>query len=250
MGRPAHRLGFRTAVIAAAITLTLCGGCLGIALGPPAYRYFVTPRPDDAWSRKIAQWQQRERDSGPAHASQAAAKTELSTPASVAGSGTDDDAAAGAAREKLRSKFDGFLAERRRAQAREVASWIQEVAQEHYIADGPVDRWATLEETFRREGDDCDGLELLTYNLLRGLGFSEDEVFRAIVFRRSDGQHHMVTFWFENADDPWVIDPTGAMTSGMPRMSAVPGWEPLKVFSEERDYDVVPKPSEQHAAAR
>jgi hypothetical protein len=242
MGRPAHRLGFRTAVIAAAITLTLCGGCLGIALGPPAYRYFVTPRPDDAWSRKISQWQQRERDAG------APAKSELSTPASVAGSGAGDDAAAGAAREKLRAKFDGFLAERRRAQAREVAAWIQDVAQDHYIADGPIDRWATLEETFRREGDDCDGLELLTYNLLRGLGFSEDEVFRAIVFRRSDGQHHMVTFWFENADDPWVIDPTGAMTSGMPRMSEMHDWEPIKVFSEKRDFDVVPRPAELHAS--
>jgi len=229
-------------VIAAALTLTLCGGCLGIALGPPAYRYFSTPRPDDAWSRKIAQWQQRERDAG--------AEIELHTPASVAGSGAGDEAADAAGREKLRAKFDAFLAERRRAQAREVADWIQDVAQEHYIADGPVDRWATLEETFRREGDDCDGLELLTYNLLRGLGFGEDEVYRAIVFRRSDGQHHMVTFWFEHADDPWVIDPTGAMTSGMPRMSEMHGWEPIKVFSENRDFDAVPGPPELHASTR
>ena len=51
----------------------------------------------------------------------------------------------------------------------------------------------------------------------------------------------MVTFWFEDADDPWVIDPTGAMTSGMPRMSELPGWEPIKVFSEKRDFDVVPR---------
>lgn len=229
-------------MIAAAITLTLCGGCLGIALGPPTYRYFVAPRPDDAWTRKIAQWQQRERD--------ASAEVELHTPASVAGSGAGEEAAAAAGRDKLRAKFEEFLAERRRAQAREVAAWIQDVAQEHYIADGPIDRWATLEETFRRDGDDCDGLELLTYNLLRGLGFGENEVYRAIVFRRSDGQHHMVTFWFEHADDPWVIDPTGAMTSGMPRMSELPGWEPIKVFSQERDFDVVPGRPELHASAR
>jgi hypothetical protein len=271
MGRPAHRLGFRAAVIAAAITLTLCGGCLSVALGPPAYRYFVASRPDDAWSRKISQWQQREqaaegdarqaeRAAGRRRAEfigaaegerrQGPAKNEQHTPASVAGSGAGEDAAARDDHEKLRAKFADFLAERRRAQAREVADWIQDVAQDHYIADGPVDRWATLEETFRREGDDCDGLELLTYNLLRGLGFAEDEVFRAIVFRRSDGQHHMVTFWFENADDPWVIDPTGAMTSGMPRMSELPGWEPIKVFSKKRDFDVVARPAELHAAAR
>ena len=242
MGRATHSLGGLSAVMAAAIALTLCGGCLGIALGPPVYRYFSTPRADDAWSRKIAQWQQRERD--------ASADVELHTPASVAGSGAGEEAAAAAGHEQLRAKFEAFLAERRRAQAREVAEWIQDVAQQHYIADGPIDRWATLEETFRRDGDDCDGLELLTYNLLRGLGFGENEVYRAIVFRRSDGQHHMVTFWFEHADDPWVIDPTGAMTSGMPRMSELHGWEPIKVFSEDRDFDVVPGPPELHANAR
>lgn len=240
MGRTSQELGGRAAVIAAALAVALCGGCLGLALGPPSYRYFVTPGKDEAWSRKIAQWQQRERVAG--------TEVELSTPASVAGSGDDVEAASG--REGLRAKFDTFLAERRREQAREVATWIQDVAQRHYIADGPIDRWATLEETFRRNGDDCDGLELLSYNLLRDLGFGDDRVYRAIVFRRSDGQHHMVTFWFEDRDDPWVIDPTGAMTSGMPRMSEVPGWEPLKVFSEDSDFDVVHGPSQQHASLR
>jgi hypothetical protein len=77
--------------------------------------------------------------------------------------------------------------------------------------------------------------------LLRDLGFGEDEVFRAIVYRRSDNQHHMVTFWFEDPNDPWVIDPTGAMTSGMPRMSEIPSWAPLKIFSENSNYDVEPQ---------
>jgi hypothetical protein len=35
-----------------------------------------------------------------------------------------------------------------------------------------------------------------------------------------------------------VIDPTGAMTSGLPRMSEVPGWVPLKIFTETRDFTV------------
>ena len=48
----------------------------------------------------------------------------------------------------------------------------------------------------------------------------------------------MVTLWFEQANDPWVIDPTGAMTSGMPRMSEVPEWAPLKVFSETEEFTV------------
>ncbi len=106
------------------------------------------------------------------------------------------------------------------------------------MPDGALDHWATLEETFRSNGDDCDGLELLTYHFLLDMGFRDDEVYRAIVVRPSDGQHHMVTLWFETPRDPWVIDPTGAMIEGMPRMSEVPGWVPLKVFSEDEEFTV------------
>jgi hypothetical protein len=38
-----------------------------------------------------------------------------------------------------------------------------------------------------------------------------------------------------------VIDPTGAMTTGMPRMSSMPDWVPLKVFTEDRDFTVLPQ---------
>jgi hypothetical protein len=33
-----------------------------------------------------------------------------------------------------------------------------------------------------------------------------------------------------------VIDPTGAMTSGMPRLSQVGDWVPLKVFSDTSEF--------------
>jgi hypothetical protein len=194
-----------------------------------AYDYFGRPHPADPWSGKIHQWQERERSD--------AGDDLLRAPAAVAGPGGEEarlDGDSGALEEKYRA----FRAERKRALAREIATWVQEQAQQHYVPDGPVDRWATLAETLRRNGDDCDGLELLTYHLLRDLGFPADEVYRAIVYRRDDGQHHMVTLWFESPDDPWVIDPTGAMTPGMPRMSEVPGWVPLKVFSEDADFDV------------
>jgi hypothetical protein len=210
--------------------------CLGLGWGcasppprAPAYDFFAQPDPDDPWSRKIRRWQQRERfdrvDDG------------LRTLASVAESGGGDGEDS-VVPEQLQDKYEAFRAERKRMLAREVAQWIQDQAQQHYLPDGPIDRWATLPETLRRNGDDCDGLELLTYHLLRDLGFEEDEVYRAIIYRRSDGQHHMVTLWFENPEDPWVIDPTGAMTTGMPRMSEVPGWVPLKVFSEDEDFTV------------
>jgi hypothetical protein len=215
------------------LVLVLGLGCATPVVHREGYDYFATPRPDDPWSRKIERWQQRERfDRG---------DDRLRVPAAVAEPAAAEAGAAppGAASmpEQLQEKYASFRAERRREMAREIAAWIQAQARDHYVPDGPIDRWATTAETLRQNGDDCDGLELLTYHLLRDLGFGE-EVFRAIVYRRTDGQHHMVTLWFENPRDPWVIDPTGAMTSGMPRMSEVPGWVPLKVFSEDRDFSV------------
>ena len=203
--------------------LVLGGGCAAPMFGSvTAYRYFAEPAEDDAWSLKIRGWQDRQRGSTPA----------------VAESGRGAPAEIPAA--ALRAKYDAFRAEQRRELARDLARWIQTEAPDHYVADGAVDHWATLEETFDKGGEDCDGLELLVFNLLRDLGFGDDEVFRSIVMRSSDGQHHMVTLWFENPNDPWVIDPTGAMTTGMPRRSDVPGWVPLKIFSEHRDFTVEP----------
>jgi hypothetical protein len=221
------RLG-ASALLAALLALGL--GCVTPAQLVSRYDYFVTPRPDDPWSRKIHRWQDRERtDRG---------DDLLRAPAAVAEPGVEgsepnlpDD---------LENKYQSFRAQHRREMARELARWIQIQARDHYVPDGAIDRWATFAETLRQNGDDCDGLELLAYHMLRDLGFGRDEVFRAIVYRRSDGQHHMVTLWFEDRDDPWVIDPTGAMTSGMPRMSEVAGWVPLKVFGEDEDYTVEP----------
>jgi predicted transglutaminase-like cysteine proteinase len=208
--------------LAALLSLS-CAHLRPPAGAPRAYAYFTAPALDDPWSPKIAGWQSRER------ADQA---QEASAPASVSGPG--DPAASDGV--ELRQKFLAFRAEQRRAQAREVAAWVQENARSHYRPDGALDHWATLEETLAHGGDDCDGLELLAFNLLRELGFPASEVFRAIVHHPEDGQHHMVTLWFESPDDPWVIDPTGAMTSGMPHLSEVPGWVPLKVFGASAEF--------------
>jgi predicted transglutaminase-like cysteine proteinase len=218
--------------------LALGMGCTGRQLSqvaPPRLDYFQEPAPQDAWSPKIRGWQRRERfdaqltaplESGPAVESAGHGAADEALP---------DDQSAGTS---LRAKYFAFRAERKRALAREVAAWIQAEARQHYREDGAIDHWATLEETLARGGDDCDGLELLAFHALRDLGFAESEVYRSIVVRPSDGQHHMVTLWFEDADDPWVIDPTGAMTLGMPRMSELGDWVPIKVFSESLEYTV------------
>ncbi len=208
----------------AASSLHGCAHVPAAPVVPGRFAYFTSPALDDPWTPKIVGWQQRER----------AAQLDLTiAPASVSGAGESAPISEAAS---LREKFAAFRRTQQRRQAQEVAAWVQENARSHYRPDGAFDHWATLEETLATDGDDCDGLELLAFNLLRELGFPEDEVFRAIVFRAEDGQHHMVTLWFENPDDPWVIDPTGAMTRGMPRLSEVPGWKPLKVFDGARDF--------------
>jgi hypothetical protein len=209
-------------LVGCALLLT-AGGCRTVVPTDGELSYFATPAPDDAWSRKIRGWQQRE----------------LEAPAGPAPVAAEPPRLDPAERGSLRTKYNEFLVERKRKAARELAVWIQEQSRDHYIPDGAVDHWATFEETLQNNGDDCDGLELLAFHFLRELGFHEDEVFRAIVVRPSDGQHHMVTLWFETPSDPWVIDPTGAMTTGMPKMSQVAGWKPLKVFSEKREFTVV-----------
>ena len=218
-------------LLAFALLLPGCAPAPLGALAPRsvAYDYFSEPAAGDAWSPKIAGWQEREGDARPGEAT--------GSPASVSGSGQPGESTASSAPD-LGAKFHSFRAEQRRVLARQVAGWIQDQARTHYVPDGAVDHWATFNETLARGGEDCDGLELLVNHFLRELGFGEETVYRAIVYRPADGQHHMVTLWFEDAEDPWVIDPTGAMTTGMPRMSELRDWVPLKVFSETREFTV------------
>jgi predicted transglutaminase-like cysteine proteinase len=237
MSACAHR-NLRAPLVISSLILMLGLGCVGGRGSIPALDgldYFQRPGSDDVWTPKIAGWQRRERfdatllaplESGPAVESAGYSEANEQLPASQ----TDTLG--------LRAKYFAFRAEQKREMASEVARWIQAEAKLHYREDGAVDHWATLEETLARGGDDCDGLELLAFHALRDLGFASTEVYRAIVVRPSDGQHHMVTLWFEDPSDPWVIDPTGAMTLGMPRMSELSAWVPLKVFSEEIEYTV------------
>lgn len=195
--------------------LVLLGtGCLHpVSPETGVLRYFERPDPYDAWSLKIAQWQ----------SSQSAAAQ--ATPKQEAG-------------ENLRSRYFRRRTELRRGLAQDIAAWIQEEAKLRYAADTTIDHWPTLEEVLAANGDDCDGLELLVHRLLLDLGFPANEVYRAVVHRASDDRYHMVTLWFEAPDDPWVIDPTGAMVLGMPHMSEVPDWLPLKLFSATEEYTV------------
>jgi len=239
--RPIKARWTRVAPIGLACVLLMLGmGCAGWGGGPRSastigWDYFRPPGSDDVWSVKIKGWQRRERYDAELITPLESAPAVESAGYSAANADLPQDQSA---ENGLRMKYFEFRAERKRELAKDVAAWIQAEAKIHYREDGAIDHWATLEETLARGGDDCDGLELLAFHALRDLGFAETEVYRAIVVRPSDGQHHMVTLWFENPDDPWVIDPTGAMTLGMPRMSEMEAWVPLKVFTEDLEYTV------------
>ena len=197
-------------------------------LSPVALDFFVESPREDPWNAKIRNWQSRNQLDQQAAAQQRPAGSEL---------GND---------------YGNFENELRRKIAADTVAWIQDESRRHYIPDGETDHWATLSEVIASNGDDCDGLDLMTFLLLRKLGFSKDEIYRSIVVDRETGQHHMVTLWFENQDrhDPWVLDPTGVVTNQLVRLSQVPRWSPIEMFDEARHYRVEETPSAGAVAQR
>ena len=184
---------------------------------PAVAMNFFAPAPDDnPWKLKIENWQARH------HLDPVRNGQEPVT------------------RSGLANEYDDFSLELRRKVAAETIAWVQEKSRNHYRADGERDHWATLGEVIEAGQDDCDGLDVLTFELLRKMGFGKAEIYRSIVVERSSGQHHMVTLWFEDRsrDDPFVLDPTGVVTREMVRLSAVPAWEPIELFDEHAHYRV------------
>ena len=140
----------------------------------------------------------------------------------------------------LAEEYGEFSLRLRREVVAEAVRWVQTQSHRFYRPDGESDHWATLGEVVKQGGDDCDGLDLLTFVLLRRLGFEESEIYRAIVVERSSHQHHMVTLWFdtESRENPYVLDPTGVVTKQMVRLADVPDWSPIELFDETAHYRV------------
>lgn len=180
------------------------------------FDFFTPAHADDPWNQKIQNWQARhDRD------------------LSMRAPRGEDQSGLGEA-------YQDFERSLRREIAADTVAWVQESSRRHYRPDGARDHWATLGEVIESGGDDCDGLDLLTFVLLRRLGFAESEIFRSIVVEDGTGQHHMVTLWFEDGsrDDPYVLDPTGVVTPRMVRLSQVPRWEPIELFDESSHFEV------------
>ena len=207
------------------VLITACALAQACASPPRpqvSYRFFVAAEPGDVWFEKVRQWQQREVAGNPAEIRRSAEPDERSG--------------------LLRKKFRAFADAEKQALARRFVVWAQEQAMQHYRFDERQDlagdEWPTTQDLFERNGDDCDGIDLIAYNLMLDLGFPEDQIYRAVIRRDRDGEFHMVTFWFDRPDDPWVIDTTGAMTMKMRRISELPGWTPAVLFNANDHYTV------------
>ena len=179
---------------------------------------------EDPWFEKVGEWQRRARERG-------SASDEVFDNPGIPRSGL------------LSNKLGEFSSEEKRRLARRINEWSQIQARKHYRKepndDFDTDHWPTFGELLSKNGDDCDGLDLMAYELLREFGYGSDGVYRAIVRRDRDRANHMITLWFEDPADPWVLDATGAMSLGMRRFSELPGWTPTKVFSETEQFRAI-----------
>ncbi|MFQ5515055.1 MAG: hypothetical protein ACE5FG_11530 [Myxococcota bacterium] len=207
---------------------------LSCAAGPrlPAVGLdLFAPAPaSDPWRHKIHDWQMR-------HASDRALHARTGMRAEES---------------ELAREYREFANVLRRRLVDETVRWVQERSREHYRPDGERDHWATLGEVIASGEDDCDGLDVLTFVLLRRLGFREHEIFRAIIVERESGQHHMVTLWFDRDErsDPLVLDPTGVVARKVVRLSSLEGWAPIQLFDEVSHYRVERSPRTPAVAQR
>ncbi len=224
-----RRLGLAISVV----TLLLVS-CATRPLSSTTLDLFVVAPANDPWNAKVTDWQER-------HHLDQSSSSQLSASSDLG---------------KLYSDFTAEMERRqledRRGLVADAVDWVQGLSREYYRSDGKEDHWATIGHVIANGGDDCDGLDLLTFVLLRHLGFESDEIYRSIVVERQSGQHHMVTLWFEEGsrDDPFVLDPTGVVRKGLARLSSIRGWEPIELFDEDSHFRVEPMPGGVAVAGR
>jgi len=232
------------AALAALIALSFGCASGGSSRAPRNAKHFdffaaATPNDDkaDPWYPKVVEWQGRMQSEG---------KRLPATDRSLRGSEQSG---------KLVTVMSAFRDEERRDVARRVADWAQHLARRYYkwdpnSQDPNFDHWPTVGELLGNNGDDCDGLDLIAYQLLREFGFPPDSLFRAVLRRDRDKANHMVTLWFEDPKDPWVLDATGAVTFEMRLFSQLEGWTPTKVFNERNQFAPAEGGSRQSSARR
>ncbi len=202
-------------------------GCASVQPAPTQrYELFAPVTDGDLWAAPIRLWQARNRY-------EQAMDAEVLPPQTP-----------------LAAAYAEFQTQLRYQLVLDTVNWVQTSSGLYYRPDSGWDEWPTLAAVHRNGGDDCDGMELLTFELLRRLGFGPGEIYRAVV-RDASGVHHMVTLWFsdESPGDPYVLDPTGEVTRRVVPLSAARGWTPVALFDETSEFRVVPFGSDHASSA-
>ncbi len=213
-------------------TATLLAACASVPQ-PLHYDLFVAVAEGDAYAPAIQHWQAESRLED-LSAEVAELRAKLSGNA-LPPPGTGD---AGAGVTPLGQAYRGFQSALRRDVVDQTVHWVQQQSGLYYQNDGDLDDWPVLGELLAAGADDCDGMDLLTFSLLRGLGFEQGEIYRAIVRNVRSDLHHIVTLWFEagRRDDPWLLDSTGEISRAVRPLSAHRDWEPLRLFDERTSF--------------
>jgi hypothetical protein len=200
--------------------VALIVACAATRPGPePGFELFSVPDPADSWTVRIHDWQEAQRFALATDSNQLPPLSPLA------------------------EEYERFSRELRAQLVRDTVRWVQTYSGLYYRADLGPDVWPTLLEVNVNGADDCDGMDLLTFELLRRLGFGPGEIFRAVLRQPPSGVHHMVTLWFPEGrtSDPLVLDPTGDVTRAVVPLSRIEGWEPVAVFDEASQYRAEPR---------
>jgi len=127
---------------------------------------------------------------------------------------------------------------------RGINNWVNRNIQ--YASDkevwGKIDYWPTTREMKEIRREDCDGQAIAKYGLLKEVGFPLEELALVIgMVMDATGRFssmHMVCCWYENEDDPWVLD-NGALGYGddIWKGSQIANFKPLVAFNEEKVWE-------------
>jgi len=210
--------GRRLAGLWIALWIPLWVACASPAPRSPELYFFGPVSSEDLWQLKIRAWQ---------------AASRLESPSPLAEQTSSDPT-------PLAEEYARFSGQVRLEVAQRVVRWVQINSGLYFRSDNGRDHWPTLDELITAGGDDCDGMELLTFNLLRRLGFTKGELYRAILFEPERDAYHMVTLWFDDGDrqDPYVLDPSGEVSRRVERLSHIASWQPVVMFDERSQFKV------------
>lgn len=215
------------------LVLVCLAACAAPAPAPPVRYALFEPLPaDDVFAPAIEHWQAESRleDLTAELAELRASMRGEAPPPVVEPEGTS----------ALGLAYGEFRRELRRRIVHDTVHWVQQQSGLYYTRDRGADDWPALGELLAAGADDCDGMDLLTFSLLRRLGFEQGEIYRAIVRNVETDMHHIVTLWFEpgRRDEPWLLDSTGEISRQVIPFSAQRAWQPLRLFDETSAYNV------------